>query len=175
MKTAESPPKAAAGKYLTFTLAGEHYAVPVAHVCEIIRLCPITSLPRMARHVRGVINLRGKIVPVVDLRLRFHASAPENTPRTCIIVAQLATGPSTQRIGAIVDTVEEVVTFSAGQLVPAPDFGPALDTRCVIAVANVRDTLFTILDVEPALDLAAAAGAAADAPFAEPVAAEPQA
>jgi purine-binding chemotaxis protein CheW len=115
--TGQQPPSPAApppGKYLTFTLAGEIYGVPVLAVREIIRLCPITAVAGMPPHVRGVVNLRGKIIPLVDLRIRFGLPVADAHDRTCIVVAQLALpGSGSRLLGLVVDGVEEVASFAA--------------------------------------------------------------
>lgn len=147
---------AAAGKYLTFTLAGESYGVPVLAVREIIRLCPITPVANMPPHVRGVINLRGRVIPVVDLRVRFGLPAMADHDRTCIIVGQVAAtdarggGPAAagRPYAAVVDGVEEVAAFTAADILPPPDFGGDVDTRFLTGLAR-RDTgITTLIDLE---------------------------
>ena len=137
------------GKYLTFTLAGETYGVPVLVVREIIRLCPITPVASMPPHIRGVINLRGKVIPVVDLRIRFGLPDPAAHDRTCIVVAQVAAaGGGSRPYGAIVDGVEEVAAYAAEDLVPAPDFGTAIDTRFITGMARAGAGVVTLIDLE---------------------------
>src|SRR5512139_1940146 len=98
------------GRYLTFTLGRESYGLPVLGVREIIRLCPITPVPKMPGYLKGVINLRGKVIPILDLRAKFQLSADSYGERACIIVVQVGTAPATLALmGAIVDGVEEVV------------------------------------------------------------------
>jgi purine-binding chemotaxis protein CheW len=145
-------PVAAAGKYLTFTLAGETYGVPVLAVREIIRLCPITPVAHMPAHVRGVINLRGRVIPVVDLRVRFGLPAAADHDRTCIIVGQVAAAGGSAGGGrpyaAVVDGVEEVAAFAAADIMPPPDFGGEVDTRFLTGLAR-RDTgMTTLIDLE---------------------------
>src|SRR6266498_1846196 len=112
-----------AGKYLTFTLQDESYGIHVLKIREIIRLTDITTVPQMPAYVRGVINLRVKIIPVLDLRLRFGFPDTQSTEQTCIIVVQvgLADGKVTQ-MGLVVDGVEEVVNIAAGDIEETPDF-----------------------------------------------------
>jgi purine-binding chemotaxis protein CheW len=137
------------GKYLTFTLGDESYGVPVLAVREIIRLCAITPVASMPSHVRGVINLRGKVIPVIDLRIRFGMAKPMDHDRTCIVVAQVAaSGGGTRPYGAIVDGVEEVATYTADDLVPPPDFGTAIDTRFITGMARSGAGVTTLIDLE---------------------------
>lgn len=149
-------PAAAPGKYLTFTLGGESYGVPVLAVREIIRLCPITPVATMPPHVRGVINLRGKIIPLVDLRMRFGLPAAEEHDRTCIVVAHVAAAAGgTRPYGVIVDAVEEVAQFAAADIEPTPDFGGAIDARFITGMAKASSGVKVLVD----LDLVAAADA----------------
>jgi purine-binding chemotaxis protein CheW len=150
-------PAAAPGKYLTFTLGGESYGVPVLAVRQIIRLCPITPVATMPPHVRGVINLRGKVIPLIDLRLRFGLSAAEEHDRTCIVVTQVAAAAGgTRPYGVIVDGVEEVAQFTAADIEPAPDFGGAIDARFITGMAKTASGVKVLVD----LDLIAAAESA---------------
>ena len=145
------------GKYLVVTLGRESYGIPVLKVREIIRLCPITPVANMPPHVRGVINLRGKIIPLVDLRLRFGLPAADEHERNCIIVAQLASGPAAARLyGIVVDGVEEVANFTAADIEDTPDFGGAIDVGFITGMAKSGPLVRTLID----LDLIAAADAA---------------
>lgn len=142
------------GKYLVFSLAGESYGVPVLAVREIIRLCPITPVAGMPPHVRGVINLRGRVIPLIDLRLRFGLPAAADHDRTCIIVAQVAAaGGGTRPYAAVVDGVEEVAGIAAGDVVPPPDFGELVDIRFITGMARRDGAVTTLID----LDVVAAA------------------
>ena len=118
------PAQSAAGKFLTFSLQPESYGIDVLKVREIIRLTNITTVPQMPDYIKGVINLRGKIIPVMDLRLRFGFASAKNTELTCIIVVQvkLSDGKNTQ-MGLIVDGVEEVVNLAPADIEETPDFG----------------------------------------------------
>jgi len=150
MTTALPAPAAAsaAGKYLTVALDREIYGIPVLKVREIIRLPRITPVPQMPAHVRGVINLRGRVVAIVDLRAKFGLKA-ECAERTCVVVVQVATGGSQMvPMGLIVDSVDEVVSLGAGEVEPTPDFGAAVDTRCFVGMAKVRNRVMTLLDLD---------------------------
>jgi purine-binding chemotaxis protein CheW len=136
-------------KYLNFLLGDEHYSLPLTKVREIIRICPITAVPRMPSHLLGVINLRGKIVPVMDLRQRLLLPPALDHERACIIVIQ-ATGESSL-IGLVVDVVEEVASISAEAIEPAPDFGADFDMRFILGLAKGRDSVITLLDIDALL------------------------
>ncbi len=139
----------AAGKYLTFHLQAEAYAIDVLKVREIIRLTAITLVPQMPPHIRGVINLRGKIIPVMDLRLRFDFSAGNDTEQTCIVVVQvkLPDGQAAQ-MGLVVDGVEEVINIADGDIEPPPHFGGRLATDCLLGIAKVKGVVKSLLDID---------------------------
>ncbi len=137
------------GKYLTFALGPESYAVDVRKVREIIRMTSITAVPQMPAFIRGVINLRGKIIPVVDLRIQFGLPSAETTDHTCVVVVQIQTGPTTRRdTGLIVDGVEEVLNLAATDLEPTPDFGTQIDTRYLLGMAKVKGAVKMLLDLD---------------------------
>ena len=151
MRMATEPGHAQAqpGKYLTFTVAGEVYGVPVLAVREIVRLCPITPVAHMPAHVRGVINLRGRVIPLVDLRIRFGLPSVPDHDRTCIIVAQVrASVGGVRPYAVVVDGVEEVVAFAAEDIVPTPDFGGAIDIRFITGMARRTTGVTTLVDLE---------------------------
>ena len=143
-------PSGQRARYLTVTLAGESYGIPVMKVREIIRLCPITRVANMPPQVRGVINLRGKVIPVVDLRTRFGMPVAPDHDRTCIVVTQVAsaTGIGTRPYGLIVDAVEEVATFADDDIQPTPDFGGAIDTRFITGMARAGSGVKTLVDID---------------------------
>jgi len=156
------PTAGIAGKYLTFVLASEEYAFPVGHVREITRITDITVVPRMPAHVSGVINLRGKVVPVMDLRIRFNLSAGAHTDETCIIVTETSVGDRRIVFGAIVDRVSEVLNVSADEIEDRPDFGERLDTKYMLGIAKVKGHIKILLDLDQMLaDDAAVTGRAA--------------
>ena len=137
-----------AGKYLTVVLDNEAYGIAVLKVREIIRMQKITPVPQMPAFVKGVINLRGRVIPVVDLRVKFGLKA-EFAERTCIVVVQVKL-PSEQTVqmGLIVDSVEEVVTLTAGEIEPTPDFGTKLNTDYLLGMAKVKGAVKTLLDID---------------------------
>lgn len=141
------------GKYLTFVLDTERYSVPVLKVREIMRLCPITPVPRMPAYILGVINLRGKIVPVIDLRERFALPKSVDLERACVVVVQFATTEGNpQLMGMIVDVVEEVSLFSREDLESPPDFGGNVDTRFITGMAKTKGSVKTLLDLDRLLN-----------------------
>jgi len=137
------------GKYLTFTLQTESYGIDVLKVREIIRLTTITAVPQMPAFIRGVINLRGKIIPVMDLRVRFEFANAANTEQTCIIVAQvkLPDGKATQ-MGLVVDGVEEVINIAEADIEETPNFGGQICTDYIIGIAKVKAAVKTLLDID---------------------------
>ena len=144
------------GKYLTFTLQTEHFSVPVLRVREIMRLCAITPVPRMPPYIKGVLNLRGKIIPVIDLRDRFSLQnwVLTEDDRRCIIVVQFRSKDNqTQHMGMIVDAVEDVAHFSDADIEATPDFGSALDTRYIIGMATNHGSVRTLLDLDRLLNM----------------------
>lgn len=148
----DSESKELAGKYLTFCIQGESYGIDVLKIREIIRLIDITAVPQMPAYVRGVINLRGKIIPVLDLRLRFGFDEAEKTEHTCIVVvlANLSAGKSTQ-MGIIVDAVEEVVNIASGEIEETPDFGSEVSTQYLLGMAKIKGAVKTLLDIDRVL------------------------
>lgn len=156
---------ALAGKYLTFVLGDEYYGIAVLKIREIIRMLDITPVPQMPDYVRGVVNLRGKIIPVVDLRMRFRLAKAETNERTCIVVVQvdLPSGVKTQ-MGLVVDAVEEVVQLQMGDLEETPNFGSRLRSDYILCMAKIKGKVKTLLDIDRVVtaddlaDIAAAAG-----------------
>jgi len=138
-----------AGKYLTFTLLQESYGIDVLKVREIIRLITITAVPQMPDYVRGVINLRGKIIPVMDLRRKFGFAQAASTEQTCIVVVQvkLPDGKNTP-MGLVVDGVEDVTNIAAADIEETPDFGAAISTECILGMAKIKGAVKTLLDID---------------------------
>jgi purine-binding chemotaxis protein CheW len=136
-----------AGKFLTFFLAEEEYGIEILKVQEIIGLMPVTRVPRTPAHVMGVVNLRGKVIPVVDLRLRFGMEAIEPTELTCIIVVQ-ARG---LRFGLVVDRVSEVVDLPAGSVEDPPTFGSEINTEYIMGMGKTETRVKILLDIDRVL------------------------
>ena len=143
--------RANAGKYLTFRLKNESYGIEVLKIREIIRLQPITPVPQMPPFIKGVLNLRGKIIPVIDLRLKFNLPDITNADHNCIIVVKIESSRVSTQIGLIVDAVEEVINIGLNEIEPAPDFGTALDTAFILGLAKIKGSVKTILDIDRVL------------------------
>ena len=138
-------------KHLTFTLDGEEYGLDILKVQEIIGIMSITRVPRTPTFVRGVINLHGKVIPVVDLRLKFGMSETPDTDRTCIVVVQVAGKNGSTVMGTVVDEVSEVVDITADQIEATPDFGADIDTDFVLGIGKVADKVVMVLDIDKVL------------------------
>ncbi len=143
--------KALAGKYLTFRLGDEEYAIGILKVKEIIGMMPITPIPQTPPYVKGVINLRGKVIPVIDLRLRFGMEEAEYTDRTCIIVVEVSTAAEAVIMGIVVDAVSEVAQIKAEEIEDTPSFGVTLDTSYILGMAKTDDSVKILLDIDKIL------------------------
>ncbi len=134
------------GKFLTFKLADEEYGVEILKVREINGVMDITAVPRMPNYMKGVINLRGKVIPVIDLRLKFGLNEIEHTDQTCIIVVDVG-----QEIGIIVDTVSEVLDIPGESIEPAPSMGAAVETSFILGMGKVEEDVKILLDIDKVL------------------------
>lgn len=134
-------------RYLTFCLKGDDYGIAISHVTEIIGMQRITSVPDMPAFVRGVINLRGYVVPVVDVRLRFHMPEREYDDRTCIVIVRI----QGSQVGLVVDTVQEVLHIQEDHVTPPPRLSRGLCGRCIHGMARAGDRVKILLDVEKLL------------------------
>lgn len=139
------------GKYLTFTLADEEYGISIMKIQEIIGLMKITTIPRTPEFVKGVINLRGKVIPVVDLRLRFGMEAVDYTDRTCIIVVEIEGQAGTVLTGIAVDSVSEVLNIKGEDIEDTPTFGIKLNTEDILGMAKVEGQVKILLDIDRVL------------------------
>lgn len=139
------------GKYLTFALGGEEYGIGILKVKEIIGLMAITPVPKTPAHMRGVINLRGKVIPVVDLRLKFGMERGESTDRTCIVVVEIASDSGKISIGIVVDSVSEVLNIRAAEIEDTPSFGSKLDTAYILGMAKSGQGVKILLDIDKVL------------------------
>jgi len=140
-----------AGKYLSFEVGPEEFAIGVLGVREIMGMQDITAVPHTPVYVKGIINLRGKVVPVVDLRLKFGMPASEYTPRTCIVVVDLPGEGGSVLMGVIVDSVSEVVNIASGEIENAPDFGEEVGIPYLIGIAKSKGKVKLLLNIEKAL------------------------
>jgi len=148
---AASTPASREGKYLTFALAAEEYGIGILKVKEIIGMMAITTVPRTPEYVKGVINLRGKVIPVVDLRLKFGMDAAGYTERTCIIVVEISTEQQKILMGIVVDSVSEVLNIRAGEIESTPNFGSRLDTDYILGMAKTHNGVKILLDIDRVL------------------------
>jgi len=139
------------GKYLTFMLADEEYGIGILKVKEIIGMMPITTVPQTPPFVKGVINLRGKVIPVVDLRLKFGIKATDYTERTCIIVVEIPSETGTFQIGIVVDAVSEVLNIKGEDVEATPSFGSSLDTSYILGMAKIEGGVKILLDIDQVL------------------------
>ena len=141
-------PASMAGKYLTFVLGQECYGISVLKVREIIRLAAITAVPQMPPYIKGVINLRGKIIPVIDMCAKFGLPPAASMENACIIVVQV-TGSEQRSIqlGLAVDGVEEVCQFAPADIENTPKFGTEVDTSHILGMAKAKGTIKTLLDI----------------------------
>lgn len=139
------------GKYLTFSLAGEEYGIGILKVKEIIGMMNITPVPQTPEFVKGVINLRGKVIPVVDLRLRFALEAAAYTERTCIIVVEVAGANGSIMMGIVVDAVSEVLNIRGADIENTPAFGVRLDTDFILGMAKAAGGIKILLDIDKVL------------------------
>lgn len=139
------------GKYLTFVLAKEEYGIPILKVREIIKFLEITSIPKTPGYIKGVINLRGKIIPIMDLRLKFGLEEKEYNERTCIVVVEITINDTRKLMGLIVDTVSEVVNLTTNQIEPPPEYGYQNNQGYLIGVGKVKERVILLLDIEQIL------------------------
>jgi len=135
------------GKYLTFHLGREEFAIQVGRVREIMGVQEITAVPQTPSHVRGVINLRGKVVPVVDLRLKFGLPELEYSQRTCIVVVQVVGDAGPMLMGVVVDGVSEVLNLAASDIEDTPDFGRGVATPYLLGMAKIKGKVKILLDI----------------------------
>jgi purine-binding chemotaxis protein CheW len=139
------------GKYLTFTLGQEEYGIGILKIKEIIGLMSITTVPQTPEFIKGVINLRGKVIPVVDLRLRFGMDAIDYTERTCIIVVEVDGQVGTIQIGIVVDSVSEVLNIKGEEIEDTPTFGTKLNVDFILGMAKMEGGVKILLDIDKVL------------------------
>lgn len=155
---AQPPSGAAAGavdqqQYLTFVLRGEAYAMGILAIKEIIEYGAVTEVPRMPSFIRGVINLRGVVVPVIDLTVRFGKPSTEVSRRTCIVIVEVANDGGTQVVGVVVDAVSAVLAIPAAQIEPPPSFGASIRTDFISGIGKIDGKFVIILDIQHVLSI----------------------
>ena len=151
MADSQNSASSLAGKYLTFKLLNEEYGLEILKVREIIGMMSITKVPRTPDFVRGVINLRGKVIPVINLRKKFGMENIDDTEETCIIVVDVAHGEDTLQIGILVDSVSEVLDIKGEDIEDAPSFGTNLDTDFIMGMAKAKGSVKILLNIEKVL------------------------
>ena len=139
------------GKYLTFALAHEEYGLEILKVREIIGYIDVTAVPQTPHYVKGVINLRGQVIPVVDLRAKFGMEAADVTDETCIIVVEILDANRKSSTGIIVDRVQEVLDIPGQNIEEAPQFGAAVQTDYILGMGKVGDSVKILLDIDKVL------------------------
>jgi len=139
------------GKYLTFALANEEYGLEILKVREIIGYIDVTAVPQTPSHVKGVINLRGQVIPVVDLRAKFGMATTDVTDQTCIIVVEITQSGRKFNTGIIVDRVQEVLDIAGQDIEEAPQFGASVDTAFILGMGKIGDKVKILLDIDRVL------------------------
>ncbi len=140
------------GKYLTFSMLDEEYGISILKIKEIIGMMHVTPVPQTPDFVKGVVNLRGKVIPVVDLRLRFDLDAIDYTERTCIIVVEIESQAGLLLIGIVVDAVSEVLNIKGEEIEDTPAFGKGLDADFILGMAKMEGGVKTLLDIDKVLN-----------------------
>ena len=136
------------GKYLTFSLDNEEYGIGILKIKEIIGMMRITPVPQTPDYVNGVINLRGKVIPVIDLRARFAMPRIDYNERTCIVVVEIGTASARLHIGVVVDSVSEVINIKDADIEDTPSFGTTLDTNYILGMAKSAGSVKILLDID---------------------------
>lgn len=138
-------------QYLTFVLGEESYGVDILRVQEIKGWSPVTRIPNTPEYLRGVLNLRGTIVPIIDMRMRFSMETAEYTPITVVIVVSVRSGDKERILGIVVDAVSDVLNVDAEQVKPAPDFGSTVNTEYLSGLVTVGEQMVMLLDIDKML------------------------
>ena len=156
------------GKYLTFILGHEEYGIEILKVQEIIGMMEVTAVPKAPPFIRGIINLRGNVIPVVDLREKFEMPRKENSEKTCVIVLNVNAGDAAKTVtmGILVDEVSEVLDIASEKIDPPPDFGAAVDTRFILGIGKLEKKVAILLDIDKVLKPAEISALAVAAPAA---------
>ena len=146
------------GKYLTFSLEEEEYGIAIVKVKEITQMMSITPVPHTPHFVIGVVNLRGKVIPVIDLRIRFNMNETNYTDRTCIIVVEIETEDEIIQVGNVVDSVTEVLNVTEENIEETPTFGTHVDTEYILGLANIDGKVKILLDIDHVANINALQG-----------------
>lgn len=136
---------------LTFSLGNEEYGVSILKVKELIGMMDITPVPRTPQYIKGVMNLRGRIIPVIDLRIKFGMDVQEYDERTCIMVMDIYVQGTPRTMGVIVDSVSEVVSIEDNEIEPPPEYGSTLDADTILGIGKLKEGVVIILDIDKIL------------------------
>ncbi len=140
-------------KFLTFSLANEEYGIGIMKIKEIIGMMPVTVLPQTPEYVKGVINLRGKVIPIIDLRLKFSLEPAEPTERTCIVVIETEDKEQNQiMVGLIIDAVSEVITLKGDEVEPAPNMQGNFEEQLILGLAKCENGVKILLDIDKVIN-----------------------
>ena len=139
------------GKYLTFALGNEEYGLEILKVREIIGIMDITAVPRTPHYVKGVINLRGQVISVIDMRIKFGMETVQRTDQTCIIVVEIKQAGRKLSTGIIVDRVSEVLNIATDSIEEPPTFGASVDTRFILGMGKIGQSVKILLDIDRVL------------------------
>jgi purine-binding chemotaxis protein CheW len=139
------------GKYLSFVLGEGEYAVDILKVQQVIQIQPITRIPRAPNFIRGVLNLRGKVVPILNLHSKFNMSTVEETGKTCILITEISERQSTLTVGIIIDEVKEVMDINEEMLTDKPDIGTSKSAKHIVGAVRMGDKVRFILDLDEIL------------------------
>ena len=139
-------------QFLSFILAGEHYGIDILRVQEIKGWTPVTRVPQTPDHMKGVLNLRGTVVPIIDMRMRFSLEEVDYTPLTVVIVMSIKNEAGDRLVGIVVDAVSDVLNVPTGEIKPTPDFGDTVSTEFINGLASVDDKMVMLLDVDKLFD-----------------------
>ena len=140
------------GKYLSFSLENEEYGISILKVKEIIGMIQVTPIPPTPEYVKGVVNLRGKVIPVIDIRLRFGVNSIDYTDRTCIVVVEIDSNSGSLHIGIVVDSVSEVINIKSTDIEDTPSFGMTLSTEYILGMAKMAGNVRILLDIDRVLN-----------------------
>ncbi|MEM8926048.1 MAG: chemotaxis protein CheW [Actinomycetota bacterium] len=167
-------PEGTTNQYLTFMLGEEEFGVDILRVQEIKGWEPSTAIPNTPEYIRGVMNLRGTVVPIVDLRLRFELDSADYSPTTVVIVLKVEGDHSTRTMGFVVDAVSEVYNVGVEQLQPAPEFGSRVNTAFIRSLAVIEDKMLILLDFDCLIGLDSAFSAIENADNQQPTDTNPR-
>ena len=140
------------GKHLTFSLGKETYGIPIQHVQQIIGMMDITEIPRMPKFIKGVTNLRGKIIPILDLRLKFGLPPIDYTDRTCIIIVEMQVNGIKKWMGVVVDAVSEVLNIQSSEIEPPPQYGTQTENDFLTGMGKVKGKVILLLEMQKVLN-----------------------